>query len=190
MYYSDREILEAMNRGSENFGVGGDGRWIVINPIEDMEKAIQPASVDLRLGDSFAWFASTHEEIDLFDRKVDMMKSKLDSYLLNPGSFVLGTTMERVVLGDKIVGKVEGKSSLGRIGLAIHITAGFIDPGFDGQITLEFTNVSPCPIRLRPGVYICQMGFQELVSRSMRPYGTKGLGSLYQSQRDVTPIRK
>jgi len=185
MYYSDRDILRVLSETDEV-----SGRWIIVDPIDDKEKAIQPASIDLRLGDSFAWFASTHTEIDLHNRNIDMNKEKMDSYLLNPGSFVLGTTMERVVLGDKIVAKVEGKSSLGRIGLAIHITAGFIDPGFDGQITLELTNLSPCPIRLRSGVYICQIAFQECFSRAIRPYGTKGLGSLYQSQRDVTPIRK
>lgn len=183
MMYSDREIIAALNRDSDN------GRWIRVDPIDDMEKAIQPATIDMRLSDEFMWFPPTHGPVDIIERKVDMESARMGGYRLEPGSFVLGSTIERVHLGDRIAAKVEGKSSLGRIGLAIHITAGFIDPGFNGRITLEFANVSPCPIILRQGAYICQVAFYECSSRAIRPYGTKGLGSRYQDQRRVTKIK-
>lgn len=192
MMYSDREILSALNRGTEILSGPpelNDGRWIVVEPIDDMEKAIQPATVDMRLSDEFMWFPSTHGPVDIIERKVSMESASVGGYRLEPGGFVLGSTIERVHLGDRIAAKVEGKSSLGRIGLAIHITAGFIDPGFNGRITLEFANVSSCPIILRQGAYICQVAFYECSSRAIRPYGTKGLGSRYQDQRRVTKIK-
>lgn len=173
---------------------------IVIDPFN--QDNIQPASVDLRLGSDFKWFPGHRQYVDMRDRKVEMVsKSASDPswdplkmegdvhFALKPGGFVLGTTLERIELGPKIVGKVEGKSSLGRIGLTAHITAGFIDPGFNGQITLELFNASPNTILLRPGLPICQIAFFECITTCDRPYGSKGLGSRYQGQKGATAVK-
>jgi dCTP deaminase len=110
-------------------------------------------------------------------------------FMLHPGEFVLGSTYERVALGVDVVGRLDGKSSLGRLGLLIHSTAGFIDPGFDGHITLELSNVASLPITLYPGMRIGQISFLAMTTAADHPYGTGVLGSKYQGQRGPTPSR-
>jgi dCTP deaminase len=109
--------------------------------------------------------------------------------MLHPGEFVLGSTEERVALPDDIVARIEGKSSLGRLGLLIHSTAGFVDPGWDGHVTLELANVASLPITLYPGMKIGQLSFMRMTSPADRPYGKGALGSKYQGQRGPTPSR-
>lgn len=187
--YSDRDIMRARTLPDEPDSLA----WLRIEPL-DVERQVQPASVDLTLGSEFMRFPDRVQIVDLADRKVSMERVMRDLpgefYELEPGGFVLGTTVERIHLGPKIVGKVEGKSSLGRIGLTAHVTAGFIDPGFQGQITLELFNASPNVIVLRPGVPICQIAFFETHTSCARPYGSKGLGSRYQGQRGTQAIKK
>jgi dCTP deaminase len=108
-------------------------------------------------------------------------------FILHPGEFVLGATLERVALGDDIVARFEGKSSLGRLGLQVHSTAGFVDPGFDGHVTLELSNVANLPITLYPGMKIGQVSFLALTEPAEHAYGSKGLGSKYQGQVGPTP---
>ena len=159
---------------------------IGIDPI-DADKQVQPASVDLRLGNEFMSYPDEPQTVSIKERKLRMVKhTEKEFYELKPGGFVLGTTIERVTLGPAVAGKVEGKSSLGRIGLMTHVTAGFIDPGFDGQITLELRNVTNnVTIQLVPGAFVCQIAFTELSSAAARPYGSKGLNSRYQHQESV-----
>lgn len=177
---SDRDITAAMACPD------GHPLAIRIQPLENWRKQLQPASVDLRLGTKFLRFNGMKQTVDLANREAAMVTAThKDSYHLYPGGFVLATTIERVTLGSGVVGKVEGKSSLGRLGLTVHVTAGFVDPGFDGTITLEMHNVSPNPIILRPGLAICQIAFFEMKTPCERPYGSPGLGSRYQGQDTV-----
>ena len=110
-------------------------------------------------------------------------------FMLHPGEFVLGSTLERICVPDDLVGRVEGKSSLGRLGLLIHSTAGFIDAGFDGHITLELANVASLPITLYPGMKIGQVSFMQMTTPADNPYGNGASGSKYQGQRGPTPSR-
>jgi dCTP deaminase len=112
-----------------------------------------------------------------------------DSFILHPGEFVLGSTYEQVTLPDDLVARIEGKSSLGRLGLLIHSTAGFIDAGFSGHITLELSNVANLPITLYPGMKIGQVSFLRMTTPADVPYGSKQVGSKYQGQRGPTPSR-
>lgn len=149
---------------------------------------IQPASVDVRLGSSFLAFRRhTASDIDPWKVKDDLMEpadvAEGQPFILHPGEFVLGTTLERLTLPHDIVARIEGKSSLGRLGLLIHATAGFVDPGWtNGQITLELSNVAPLPIRLWPGMKIAQLSFIQMDASAERPYGHPDLGSKYQGQ--------
>ncbi len=162
-----------------------EGR-IAIEPLE--ESFIQPASVDVRLGDTFLAFRRhTTSDIDPWNVSDDLMERvKVEEghpFILHPGEFVLGSTFERLTLPDDIVARIEGKSSLGRLGLLIHATAGFVDPGWaNGQITLELSNVAPLPIRLWPGMKIAQFSFMQMDRPAERPYGHPELGSKYQGQ--------
>jgi len=110
-------------------------------------------------------------------------------FVLHPGEFVLGSTLERVTLPDDLVARLEGKSSLGRLGLLIHSTAGFIDPGWDGHVTLELANVANLPITVYPEMKIGQLSFVQLTEPAEHPYGSDGLGSKYQGQRGPTPSK-
>jgi len=110
-------------------------------------------------------------------------------FMLHPGEFVLGSTLERVTLPDDLVARLEGKSSLGRLGLLIHSTAGFIDPGFDGHVTLELSNVANLPITIYPGMKIGQLSFVQMSEPAETPYGSGALGSKYQGQRGPTPSK-
>lgn len=159
---------------------------LVIRPLEPDQ--VQPASVDVRLGDSFLVFRNhSAEVIDPFERPADLMEKVSvgvdKAFVLHPGEFVLGTTKEQIGLPDDLVARVEGKSSLGRLGLLIHATAGFVDPGWaPGQITLELSNVATLPIKLWPGMKIGQLSFHTLDAPAQRPYGHPELNSKYVGQ--------
>ena len=149
-------------------------------------------SVDFRLGHEFNVFE--HSRYPYIDVRRDMpdltelVEADGDEpFILHPGEFVLGATLERVTLGDDLVARLEGKSSLGRLGLQVHSTAGFIDPGFDGHVTLELSNVANLPITLYAGMKVGQLSFLELDRPAERPYGSGLLGSKYQGQVGPTP---
>lgn len=169
-----------------------EGR-IVIEPLE--ESHIQPASVDVRLGDTFLAFRrhmttdiDPWQANDALMERVDVEEGR--PFILHPGEFVLGTTLERLTLPDDVVARIEGKSSLGRLGLLIHATAGFVDPGWaNGQITLELSNVAPLPIRLWPGMKIAQFSFMQMDAPAEVPYGHPSLGSKYQGQQGPVASR-
>lgn len=188
MTYSDADIYDAQYRDANTCD-----NWLRIDPFE--REQLQPASVDLRLGVSFVAFPKpTGGVVDMRDREVPSYPVNVgvgDTYFeLAPGQLVLASTVERIEIGPRMWAKIEGKSSLGRMGLAVHVTAGFVDPGFRGTVTLELYNLNPNPIRLRPGLAICQVAFGELVTRAKRPYGTPGLGSHYQDQTGAVPVRR
>src|ERR687895_2053367 len=155
---------------------------------------VQPASVDLRLGRSFRVFHN-HKlpAIDLAEPPrgvTELVEIDADqSFVIHPGEFVLGTTEEWVELPDDIVARIEGKSSLGRLGLIVHATAGFVDPGFNGTLTLEITNLTRVPIVLWPGRPIAQLSFMALDQAAERPYGHPDLGSHYHGQLEATESR-
>lgn len=186
MTYSDADIHVALYRDPNECD-----NWIRVTPYD--RSRLQPASIDLSLGTSFVQFRAA-EFVDMRDRivpgyPIDIGTGRDSYYELKPGQFLLGATAESVSLGHKIWGKIEGKSSIGRMGLAVHVTAGFVDPGFQGELTLELHNISASPIRLRPGLPICQIAFGECTSRCNRPYGHVELGSRYQHQQGATPVR-
>ncbi|MGZ4270632.1 MAG: dCTP deaminase [Solirubrobacteraceae bacterium] len=168
-----------------------EGR-ILIDPWDD--GMVQPASVDLRLGDSFRVFHNHRiGAIDLA-RIPDNLTERVtvdegESFVIHPGEFVLGRTEEHVTLPDDIVARIEGKSSLGRLGLIVHATAGFVDPGFTGTLTLEITNLTRVPIVLWPGKPIAQLSFMTLDRPAERPYGHPDLGSHYHGQVEATESR-
>ena len=181
MIFSDLTIKEAI----------ADGR-IVIDPFA--AAMVQPSSVDLRCADTFRVFEN--HKYPLIDPKAPQedltteVSATVDQpFILHPGEFVLGSTLEVVGLADDIVARLEGKSSLGRIGLLIHSTAGFIDPGFRGQVTLELSNVANLPIAIYPGMKIGQVSFYQLTTPAENPYGSPGAGSKYQGQAGPTPSR-
>ena len=179
MILSDGTIRRLLAEGS-----------LIIEPLEPDQ--VQPASVDVRLGDSFLVFRNhSAEVIDPFQRPTDLMETVAvaqgQAFVLHPGEFVLGTTLEMIGLPDDLVARVEGKSSLGRLGLLIHATAGFVDPGWSrGQITLELSNVATLPIKLWPGMKIGQLSFHRLDAPAERPYGHPDLNSKYVGQ--VGPV--
>jgi dCTP deaminase len=178
---SDRSIREELAAGR-----------IVIDPLD--ESCIQPSSVDLHIDRYFRVFRN--HTMGYIDVKQDMEElTELveikddDTFILHPGEFVLGSTAERVALPDDLVARLEGKSSLGRLGLLIHSTAGFVDAGWDGHLTLELSNVANLPITLYPGMKIGQISFLRMTTPADQPYGSKGVGSKYQGQRGPTPSR-
>jgi dCTP deaminase len=153
---------------------------------------VQPASIDVRCDRRFRVFRNSR--YGFIDVKVPMPDlTELveadgdEAFILHPGEFVLGSTLERLTLGVDIVARLEGKSSLGRLGLQVHSTAGFVDPGFDGHVTLELSNVANLPITLYPGMKIGQVSFLALSEPAQQPYGSGGLGSKYQGQVGPTP---
>ena len=168
-----------------------DGR-IKIDPWD--ETLVQPASVDLRLGDSFRVFHNHRASvIDLRDPPQHLTEEVRvtgdEPFVIHPGEFALGRTVEWVELPDDIVARIEGKSSLGRLGLIVHATAGFCDPGWKGTLTLELANLTRVPIRLYHGLAIAQLSFMALDAPAERPYGHEELGSHYQGQVDATASR-
>ena len=179
MILSDRTIREAIESGR-----------IVIDPFDPAK--VQPSSVDLTLDRFFRVFRNhTRGVIDVKERMDDLTEEveiPADGvFLLHPGEFVLGATAELVGLPDDLVGRIEGKSSLGRLGLLIHTTAGFVDAGFSGYLTLELSNVATLPITLYPGMKIGQISFLQMTSAAEVPYGTGELGSKYRGQQGPTP---
>jgi dCTP deaminase len=168
-----------------------EGR-IVITPWDPL--MVQPASVDLKLGTSFRVFHNHRiQVIDLADPPQGLTEpvevDAGDPFAIHPGEFALGRTLETVAIPDDVVARIEGKSSLGRLGLIVHATAGFVDPGFKGTLTLEITNFNSVPIVLRPGLPIAQLSFMTLDQAAERPYGHPDLGSHYHGQVDATESR-
>ena len=168
-----------------------EGR-IVIDPWDP--ELVQPASVDLRLGDSFRVFHNHRTAaIDLREPPTNLTEEVRlaggEPFVIHPGEFVLGRTQEYVEIPDDVVARIEGKSSLGRLGLIVHATAGFVDPGFKGSLTLEITNLTRVPIKLYPGLLIAQLSFMALDAPAERPYGSAELGSHYQGQVAATESR-
>ncbi len=181
MVLSDRTIRHEIESGR-----------IAIDPFD--AGLIQPASVDVRVDSRFRVFHnSRYPFIDVRQPMEDLTelveKAGEEPFILHPGEFVLGQTLENVTLPDDLVARLEGKSSLGRLGLLIHSTAGFVDPGFSGHITLELSNVANLPITLWPGMKIGQLCMFRLSSPAEHPYGSAVYGSRYQDQRGPTPSR-
>jgi dCTP deaminase len=155
---------------------------------------VQPSSVDVRVDRRFRVFHNSRRPyIDVREPMEDLTElvtvDEDDPFVLHPGEFVLGQTLERVTLPDDLVGRLEGKSSLGRMGLLIHSTAGFIDPGFIGNLTLELSNVANLPITIYHGMPIGQISFMRMDGPVETPYGAQGAGSKYQGQAEPTPSR-
>jgi dCTP deaminase len=182
MVLSDRHIREEIDRGR-----------LIVSPLG--EDSLQPASIDIHLERKLLVFKTWHHPFYIDVRKsnqelTESLEIGDDSpFLLPSGEFVLASTVEYFALPDDIVGRLEGKSSLGRIGLLIHSTAGYIDPGFRGHLTLELSNVAKLPITLYPQMKIGQVSFLRLSSKVDRLYGSEGLGSKYQDQMEPTPTR-
>lgn len=181
MLLSDRDIRVSLDEGR-----------IVIDPFDPV--MIQPASIDVRLDRYFRLFDNhKYPHIDPAEDQPELTRlvetAPNEAFILHPGEFVLASTLEQVSLGDDIAARVEGKSSLGRLGLLTHATAGFIDPGFTGHVTLELSNVATLPIKLWPGMKIGQLGFFQLSSPVEFRYGTTQRGSHYQGQRGPTASR-
>ncbi|GAB6878943.1 dCTP deaminase [Halorubrum gandharaense] len=177
MILSDTDILARLSAGD-----------LVIDPIDDVDQQVQPASVDLRLGERFLEFQRTNipcihptEADEVGDYVTETVVSEGDEFILHPGDFVLGTTKERVAIPDDLVAHVEGRSSLGRLAIVVHATAGLCDPGYEGQITLELSNLGTAPVALSPGMRVSQLTFTELKTPADRPYGAER-GSKYQGQ--------
>jgi dCTP deaminase len=155
---------------------------------------VQPSSIDVRLDRFFRVFENhRYPHIDPAQEQSELTREVEpigdEPFILHPGEFVLGSTYEVVSLPDDVAARLEGKSSLGRLGLLTHSTAGFIDPGFTGHVTLELSNVATLPIKLYPGMKIGQLCFFRLTSPSEHPYGSAASGSRYQDQRGPTPSR-
>lgn len=174
MMLSDRSLREALDTGR-----------IEVDPLG--EQAIQPSSIDLRLAPEFRIFRNhTRGVIDVREDLHDLTElveiEGDEPFMLHPGEFVLGSTLERVKVPDDLVARIEGKSSLGRLGLLIHSTAGFVDAGWNGQLTLELSNVASLPITLYPHMKIGQISFMQMTTAADNPYGSSAIGSKYQDQ--------
>lgn len=195
MVLSDRDIIKRLRKGD-----------LIIKDV-NMDTQVGPSSVDLRLGNRFRMFKmSDHPMIDPADyndeliRKWDDADAKVEEcsytrlyisskpFIIHPGEFVLASLKEYVSIPDDLVGRLEGRSSLGRVGLMVHSTAGYVDPGFRGHLTLELANVGKLPIKLYPGMRICQIVFQNMTSPALTPYGSKK-GSKYQDETGATQSR-
>lgn len=181
MLLSDRDILAEIDAGR-----------IGLDPLA--KEMIQPSSIDVRLDKFFRIFDNhKYPHIDPAADQSDLTRpvevDTDEAFVLHPGEFVLGSTYEQVTLPDDIAARLEGKSSLGRLGLMTHSTAGFIDPGFSGHVTLELANVATLPIKLYPGMKIGQLCYFRLTSPADNPYGSATYGSRYQGQRGPTASR-
>lgn len=181
MLLSDRDILAEVDKGR-----------LGITPWDP--ELVQPSSVDVRLDRYFRVFDnSRYTHIDPAQQQDELTtlveRADGEPFVLHPGEFVLGSTLEVCSLPDDLAGRLEGKSSLGRLGLLTHSTAGFIDPGFSGHITLELSNVANLPITLWPGMKIGQLCLIKLSSPAEHPYGSAAVGSKYQGQRGPTPSK-
>jgi dCTP deaminase len=178
---SDRDIRAEMDAGR-----------VVLDPYDTT--MVQPSSVDVRIDRFFRLFDNhKYPVIDPAEEQPELTRlvevEPDEAFVLHPGEFVLASTYEVVTLPDDVAARLEGKSSLGRLGLLTHSTAGFIDPGFSGHVTLELSNVATLPIKLWPGMKIGQLCFFRLSSAAEQPYGSSGYGSRYQGQRGPTASR-
>ncbi len=181
MLLSDRDILAELDSGR-----------VALEPYDP--SMVQPSSIDVRLDRFFRVFENhKYPHIDPAADQPELTRQVQpegdEPFILHPGEFVLGSTYEVVSLPDDVAARLEGKSSLGRLGLLTHSTAGFIDPGFSGHVTLELANVATLPIKLWPGMKIGQLCFFRLSSSAQFPYGSEKYGSRYQGQRGPTPSR-
>lgn len=178
---SDRDLVAEIKSGQ-----------LALEPFEP--SLVQPSSIDVRLDRLFRVFNNhLYTHIDPSEQQDDLTSlvnvPEGQAYVLHPGEFVLASTLEVITLGHQLAGRIEGKSSLGRLGLLTHSTAGFIDPGFSGHVTLELSNVATLPIRLWPGMKIGQLCLLRLSSPAEHPYGSSVYGSRYQGQRGPTASR-
>lgn len=184
MILSDQDILTRLKKGD-----------IVITPAPDMETQLQPASIDLRLGYDFQTFNYTRQSlIDPADPTTFAQLTTLtqledgERFLVHPGEFVLATSLERVEIPNDLLARLEGRSSIGRLGIVIHSTAGYVDPGFQGKITLEISNLGRIAVALYPRMRICQIAFEEMSSPVRSGYGERR-GAKYQGQNIATASR-
>lgn len=177
MILSDRDLKARLADGS-----------IGVEPLENPELQIQPASIDLRLGSRFVVYKLPHvpcidprdpDSVNRYTETIDIAPD--EAFVMQPGEFALGSTIERVRVPDDLVARVEGRSSIGRLAIVVHATAGFIDPGFEGEITLELSNLGRCAVKLYPNMRISQIVFHTMTSAAERPYGP-ARGSKYQGQ--------
>ncbi len=177
MILSDKDLRARLESGQ-----------IVIDPLLDPEVQIQPASIDLRLSSSFIVYRLPHvpcidprdpKTVENYTEQIEIADG--DAFVLQPGEFALGSTVERVKVPSDLVARVEGRSSIGRLAVVVHATAGFVDPGFEGRITLELGNLGRCAVKLYPGMRVSQIVFHQLLSPSERPYGPDR-SSKYQGQ--------
>lgn len=176
---SDKDIKDHLKNGI-----------IVIKPLENPDMQIQPSSVDLRIGNEFKGFKIIHKpyinpmdksDIDSYMESVHINEN--EPFIIHPGEFALATTHEVVKLPDNLVARVEGRSSIGRLGITMHVTAGYVDPGFHGKITLELSNVGKMPVAIYPRQRVCQIVFETMTSPSERPYGHPERDSKYMGQK-------
>ena len=174
---SDKDIKRYLEEGE-----------IVIEPLLD-EKQIQPSSIDMRLGDEFKVFKvirkpyiDPKDEEDIASYMESTTVEKGEAFIIHPNEFALATTLEYVKVPEDLVARVEGRSSMGRLGVTMHVTAGFIDPGFEGKITLEISNIGAMPVALHPGQRVCQIVFETMTSPSEMPYGHPERNSKYMGQ--------
>lgn len=184
MILSDKHILEQVEAGK-----------IQVESVrDDWKNQIHASSMDLRLGEFFKVY--NHQEIALLDPKkmsgetltTSYKRDKNTPFIVHPGDFVLGVTAEKITLPSDIVARVEGRSSLGRLGIVVHSTAGFVDAGFSGTITLEISNLNTVPVALYPDMRVCQLAFETMTSEADVPYGKKSC-SKYQNQREPEESR-
>ena len=174
---SDKSIKEYLKEGK-----------IVIDPIKD-EQQIQPSSVDMRLGDEFKVFKvirkpyiDPKDEEDIAEYMESSTVPEGEAFIIHPNEFALATTQEYVKVPDDLVARVEGRSSMGRLGVTMHVTAGYVDPGFEGRITLEISNIGAMPVALYPGQRVCQLVFETMTTPAELPYGHPKRNSKYMKQ--------
>lgn len=185
MILSDRDLRARLEKGD-----------LGVEPLDDPDLQIQPASIDLRLDRNFVLFRPSNVAfLDTRELRKEVPEAterlavpEGEAFVLHPGDFVLGATLERIRVPSDLVARVEGRSSLGRLAVVVHATAGFIDPGFEGQVTLELSNLGRCAVKLYPGMRISQVVFHQMTSPAERPYGP-ARGSKYQGQTGPVPSR-
>lgn len=175
---SDKDIKKYLKEGK-----------IAIDPLENIERQVQPSSVDLRIGNEFKGFKIIKKPFidpkdpeDLDSYMDSMHVENHEAFIIHPNEFALATTYETVKIPDNLVARVEGRSSMGRLGITMHVTAGYIDPGFQGKITLEISNIGKMPVALYPGQRACQIVFETMTSSAERPYGHPERDSKYMGQ--------
>ena len=174
---SDKTIKEYLKEGK-----------IEIDPLKD-EQQIQPSSVDMRLGDEFKVFKvirkpyiDPKDEEDIAEYMESSTVPEGEAFIIHPNEFALATTQEYVKVPDDLVARVEGRSSMGRLGVTMHVTAGYVDPGFEGRITLEISNIGAMPVALYPGQRVCQLVFETMTTPAELPYGHPKRNSKYMKQ--------